>query len=63
MPARDAAPEPVSLGLLAMGGTPSGCAEPPGSVGAVAGAGSPCRVCPQTWWCFSQSLCWQKEPQ
>lgn len=22
-----------------------------------------CRVCPQMWWCFSQSLCWQKEPQ
>lgn len=22
-----------------------------------------CRVCPQMWWCFSQSLCWQNEPQ
>lgn len=21
------------------------------------------RLCPHTWWCFSQSLCWQKEPQ
>lgn len=59
MPARDAPAEPASLGLLAMGGTASGC---PTAVG-TEGAGSPCRVCPQTWWCFSQSLCWQKEPQ
>lgn len=22
-----------------------------------------CRVWPQMWWCFSQSLCWQNEPQ
>lgn len=22
-----------------------------------------CSVCPQMWWCFSQSLCWQNEPQ
>lgn len=32
-----------------------------------AGRGSPCGcaagVWPHTWWCFSQSLCWQKEPQ
>lgn len=35
-------------------GVPRGTPPPPGS---------PCRPWPQTWWCFSQSLCWQKEPQ
>lgn len=35
-------------------GVPRGTLLPPGS---------PCRPWPQTWWCFSQSLCWQKEPQ
>lgn len=29
-------------------GVPSGTLLPPGR---------PCRPCPQTWWCFSQSLC------
>lgn len=35
-------------------GVPRGTLAPPGS---------PCSVWPHTWWCFSQSLCWQKEPQ
>lgn len=35
-------------------GVPRGTLLPPGS---------PCSVWPHTWWCFSQSLCWQKEPQ
>lgn len=35
-------------------GVPTGTPPPPGR---------PCRPWPHTWWCFSQSLCWQKEPQ
>lgn len=35
-------------------GVPRGTLLPPGR---------PCRPWPHTWWCFSQSLCWQNEPQ
>lgn len=75
VPEREAVVEPLSLGLTAalgtevLGAAVSGCTEaapspaaPPAEAAPVE-AWRPWRVCPQTWWCFSQSLCWQKEPQ
>ena len=65
-PGREGPVEPASLGLAAAGGRqgprPGVASDCPGT-GSTTAAEGPCRLWPHTWWCFSQSLCWQKEPQ
>lgn len=63
----DGVPGVVDLGVAA-GGVSMGLPAPLLGVTEELTAGvSPCcwawRACPQMWWCFSQSLCWQNEPQ
>lgn len=65
-PGREGPAEPASLGLAAPTGRegprPWAASGGPGTGSATTATG-PCRLWPHTWWCFSQSRCWQKDPQ